>query len=134
MALDDAGDDIGDVALRVAAVQLAGLDERGEYGPVLAAAVGAGEEGILAVERNGPDGSLDGVGVDLDAAVVEEEAEPVPSGECIADRLGELALLADALELDLQPSVEGAMVGWLRFWRTRRRSSAAWPRMSASTA
>ena len=43
MALDDAGYDIGDVALRVDAVQLAGLDERGEHGPVLAAAFGAGE-------------------------------------------------------------------------------------------
>lgn len=47
MALDDAADDVGEIALRVDAVQLAGLDQRGQYGPVVAAAVGAGEEGVL---------------------------------------------------------------------------------------
>jgi hypothetical protein len=39
MAVDDACDDVGEVSLRVDAVQLAGLDERGEDRPVLAAAV-----------------------------------------------------------------------------------------------
>ena len=72
MALDDAGDDGGEIALRIDAVQLAGLDQGGQDGPVLAAAVGAGEEGVLAVERDGADGSLDDVGVDLDAAVLQE--------------------------------------------------------------
>ena len=76
MAPDDAGDDVGEVGLRVDAVQLAGLDERGEDRPVLGAAVGAGEESVLAVEGEGPDGALDGVGVDLDAAVVEEAVRP----------------------------------------------------------
>ena len=79
MALDDAGDDGGEIALRIDAVQLAGLDQGGQDGPVLAAAVGAGEEGVLAVERDWPDGALNDIGVDLDAAIVEEETEPVPS-------------------------------------------------------
>lgn len=42
---------------------------------MLSPAVGACEERILAVERDRTDGPLDGVGVDLDAAVVEEARE-----------------------------------------------------------
>ena len=107
MALDDVGDDIGDVAPRLDAVQLAGLDQQGQHRPVVAAAVGAGEEGVLAVERDGPDGSLDDVGVHLDTAVFEGEVEPLPSGQRVADRLGQLALLADVIELRLEPCLQG---------------------------
>jgi hypothetical protein len=46
---------------------------------VVAAAVGAGEEGILPIEGDGADGPLHDVGVDLDAAVVEEAGEPLLS-------------------------------------------------------
>ena len=73
---------------------------------MLGAAVGAGEECILAIERDRPDGALDDVGVDLDATVVEEAGEARPSRECVADGLGELALLADERELRLQPRFE----------------------------
>ena len=44
VASDNAGDDVGEVSLWIDAVELAGLDERSDDGPVLAAAVGAGEE------------------------------------------------------------------------------------------
>ena len=106
MAVDDAGDDVGEVGLRIDAVELAGLDQRGDDGPVLAAAVGAGEEGILAVQRERPDGAFDDVVVDLDAAVVEEAGEALPARQGVADRLGELGLLADQLELGAQPGFE----------------------------
>jgi hypothetical protein len=39
MALDDAGDHIGEVGLRIEAIQLAGLDRGGLRGAVLGAAV-----------------------------------------------------------------------------------------------
>ena len=67
---------------------------------------GAGEERILTIERDGPDGALDDVGVDLDAAIVEEAGEPFPARERVADRLGELGLLADQAELVAQPRFE----------------------------
>ena len=41
MAGDDAADDVTEIGLRVDGVQLAGLHERGDDGPVLAAVVGA---------------------------------------------------------------------------------------------
>ena len=79
MAVDDPGEDVGEVGERIDAVQLAGLDQRGDGGPMLGAAVGAGEQRILAVERDRADGALDDVVVDLDAAVVEEAGQALPS-------------------------------------------------------
>lgn len=71
MIVDDPGEDVGEIGVRLDAGELTGLDERGDDRPVGAAAVRAGEESVLAVERNRPDGALGGVRVDLDAAVVE---------------------------------------------------------------
>ena len=62
--------------MRLNAIEFAGLDQRGDDRPVLAAAVGAGEECVFTVKRDGPDASLHDVGVDLDAAIVEEAVRP----------------------------------------------------------
>ena len=40
--------------------------------PVLGAAVGTGEQGVLAIEGERADGALDHVVVDFDPAVIEE--------------------------------------------------------------
>src|SRR5690606_27506839 len=42
----------------------------------------------------------------LDAAIVEEPAEPVPAVERVADRLGELALAAGASEAGLEEPLQ----------------------------
>jgi hypothetical protein len=57
----------------VLSLQVSIKDQRGDHAPVDAALVGAGEQGVLAVEGDRADRALDHVGVDLDAAVVEEE-------------------------------------------------------------
>jgi hypothetical protein len=106
MAVDDAGDDIGEVGLRIDAAEFAGLDQRGDDRPVLGAAVGPGEERIFAIEGDGADRPFDDVGVDLDASVLEEAGEPLPSRERVADRFRELCLLADQAELLTQPRLE----------------------------
>jgi len=51
---DDLCDDVGEVEVRFDARELAGLDQRGDDGPMLAAAVGAGEQVVLAAERYCP--------------------------------------------------------------------------------
>ena len=56
-----------------------GSDDR----PALRAAVGAGEQVVLAAEGDRPDGAFDGVGVELDAAVTEEAAESLPAAQGI---------------------------------------------------
>jgi hypothetical protein len=50
VAVDDPGEHVGEIAERLDVVELAGLDQRNDDGPVLGAAVTSGEEGVLAVE------------------------------------------------------------------------------------
>src|SRR5262245_43070787 len=106
MAVDDSGDDIDDVVVRLDSVELAGLDERGDHGPMLGAGVGASEQSVLASEGQGTNGALDDVVVDLDAPVVEEQAEALPARQSVSDRFGKLGLLADEPELVAQPWLE----------------------------
>jgi hypothetical protein len=49
----------------------------------------AGEECIFSIQNNRTDASLDNVGVELDAAVIEEASEPVPVVQSIADGFGD---------------------------------------------
>ena len=44
VTFDEAGEDVGEIGFGIDVVQFAGLDEGGEDRPVLAAAIGAGEE------------------------------------------------------------------------------------------
>jgi hypothetical protein len=70
--VDEPGERVGHPGERVDGVELAGLHKRGDRRPVLGAKVVAGEEGVLAIERQAADRALDRVGIDLDATVVEE--------------------------------------------------------------
>jgi hypothetical protein len=106
MAIDDAADDVGEVGVRFDADELAGLDQGRDRRPMLGSAVGAGKEGILAIQRQRADGTLDDVAVELDAPVLEEEAKAGPAREGIADRVGKLGLLADERELAAEPWLE----------------------------
>ena len=57
-----------------------------------------GRDGVLAGRAVGADGALDDVGVDFDAAVIEEQRQPGPAGERVADRIGKLAFGAGLTE------------------------------------
>ena len=50
MAVDDAGDDVGEVAMRLDLDELAGLDQRSDAGPILGSVVVPGKERVFAVE------------------------------------------------------------------------------------
>lgn len=107
MACNDAGDDVSEVSVRVDAVELGGFYERSDGRPVLATTVGTGEERILSIEGDWSDRAFDDVGVDLDAAIIEESTKSSPARQWVADCFGELALLADQGELLAQPWLEG---------------------------
>ena len=61
MAVDDPGEDVGEVGNRVDVVQLAGFDQRRDSGPMLGATVGAREQRIFPVERDRAYRALDGL-------------------------------------------------------------------------
>jgi len=65
-----------------------------------------GEECILTIEHEGANAPLDDVGVELDAAVVEEADEPVPVVQSITDVLGDHGLGGDARNLVLEPGLQ----------------------------
>jgi transposase-like protein len=52
--IDQLGEDVGQIGLRVDAGELAGLDERCDAGPILRALIMPGEERILAIENHHP--------------------------------------------------------------------------------
>ena len=58
--------------------------------PSAGPAVGAGEQCVLAPERHRPHGPLDGVGVQLQAPILEKQDQAVPVVQRIADRLGQV--------------------------------------------
>ena len=134
MAVDDLGDDVGEVGLRIDGIEFAAFDQRCDDCPMLGSAIGAGEERILPVQCYRPDAALDDIAIDLDPPVVDEVGETVPTREGITDCLSELGLLADQGELCAKPAFRPSMIDRLLSWRTARRSSALRPRMSFSTA
>ena len=79
MAVDDFGDDLGEVIAWFDVAELAGLDQRGDHGPMFAAAIGAGEQSVLPVQRNRSDGAFDDVAIDFDTTVIEEAGQAVPA-------------------------------------------------------
>lgn len=133
MAGDDPGDHVSEVGVRLDAVELACLDQRSDRCPMLGAPVGAGEERILAVQRNGADGALDDVGVDLDRTVVEESCQTLPTRERVADSFRQLGLLADKGELLPKPRLKGIDDGTASLLPDGAAFVAERPRISLST-
>jgi hypothetical protein len=70
-------------------------DEGTDRRPAGRAAVGSCEEVVLASERDRADGAFDGVGVEFDAAVIEEATKVAPAGQGIADGIGQAAARRD---------------------------------------
>src|SRR3981189_947921 len=111
MTSDDAREDVGQIRERVDVVQLAGLDRGRDGGPMFGAPVRAGEQRILPAERDRADGALDGVVVELDAAVIDEARQALPARQGITDGFSKLAFLADQAEFCAQPRLESVDQG-----------------------
>jgi hypothetical protein len=106
VTIDDAREDVGQIRERVDVVQLAGLDQGRDDGPMFGASVRAGEQRVFPIERDRADGALDGVVVELDAAVIDEARQALPARQGIADGLGKLAFPADQAEFYAQPRLK----------------------------
>ena len=88
------------------AVELGGLDQRADDRPAFAAAVGAGEEMVLAPEREGANRAFDRIVVDFDAAVIDIKAKRRPPSKRVADRFGEFSAAWKAGQLGFEPRLE----------------------------
>jgi hypothetical protein len=62
---------------------------------------------VLAPQGDRPDGPLHRVGVRLEPAVLEEQDQPLPVAQGVADRLGQGGLARDPPELGREPAVQG---------------------------
>lgn len=106
MAVDHPLQDVPQIGVGLDVVQLAGRDERADHCPAMSATFAAGEQVGLAAKRDGTDCALDRIGVELDAAVVQEARQAVPARERIADRFSESAAARDQAELRIEPDVQ----------------------------
>ena len=73
---------------------------------MLSAAVRTCEQRIFPIECDRTDGAFDGIVVELDAAIIDEARQALPTRESIADGVGELALLTNQTEFCAQPTLE----------------------------
>jgi len=90
VAVDNTGNDVSEISLGIDAGQLAGLDQRGDGGPMVRTAVGAGKECVLACQSERPDCAFDGVvkGHDAADASVSETGRWPGSGYSPSHRAG----------------------------------------------
>jgi hypothetical protein len=61
VAVDDFGYNVGEIHEVIDAVELACLDQRGDNSPMLAATVGAREQGVLTIESDRTNAALDNI-------------------------------------------------------------------------
>src|SRR5262249_9118777 len=99
VSIDHALEHVAQVGVGLDAAHLAGLDERAERRPSLSANIGARKEMILPPECNGADGTLNGIGIKLDATIAQELREVIPPRQRIADRVGKPAATRRAADL-----------------------------------
>jgi hypothetical protein len=87
--VDEPEENIGEIGLRVDALEFAGFDQRRDTCPILGPAIVTGKKSILSRKRLRAHRTLDDVGVEIDAAVIEEASQAFPMRERIADGSGD---------------------------------------------
>src|SRR5258708_17990636 len=88
MTVGHALQDVSEPGKGLDVVELCSGDQGADGCPSGAAAVRAGKQMGLAPERDGPDGALDRIVVEFDAAVIEASGEGWPARERITNGLG----------------------------------------------
>jgi len=101
MAVRHALDHVFQVGVGLDVVELRGCEKRGDDGPSIRAAVRPGEQMVFSPQCHRPDGVFHRIGIELDAAVIEEAAQRRPTRERIADGLGQPAARRNPVQLAL---------------------------------
>lgn len=106
VAIGEADEEIAQVGVWFNAVHLACADQAGETGPITAAFIMAGKESIAAVHGWTSDRVFDGVGVDVDAAVIQEQPQAVLAFQHMAMTSPRSDLRVTRAALSCQPGEE----------------------------
>ena len=122
-----------EIGERFDAVYLGGLDQRRDAAPGLAALVVTGEQRIFSAQSDRTDQVFDAIGVDLDAAVMEEGLQAIPVAMDIGQLLAERDLAETRSRCSCSQSPNAATSGAVRACRAERRCPGSTPQMSAST-
>src|SRR5262249_28656598 len=99
MSIDHALEHVMQIGAGLDVVHLAGLDDRTERCPPLSADIRARKEVVLSSKSNGTNCPLNRIGIELDAAVLQELRESLPARQRVADGISELATRRHAGEL-----------------------------------
>src|SRR5262249_7806197 len=99
--VDEFGENVGQISLRVEAIEFRCLNQRSYAGPIKCPLIVAGKEAVLFRQRDQTVRPLDTIRIHLDAAVVQEAYQATPALETVADRLGNRTLLRHGGELDV---------------------------------
>ena len=116
--IDEADENVGEIGLGLYAVQFASLDQRSEDGPIFGAVIVTREESILARKSLRAHGTLDDIGVELDAAVIKKADEAAPMPEAVADDPGGIRSAREPRELMLEEDLE-RVDEWARSYLAR---------------
>jgi hypothetical protein len=103
MAIGHAFQQFLEVGERLDVVELSDCQKRSDDGPAGGAAVGSGEQVVLAAQRDGANVAFDGVVVEFNTPVIEEATESAPTGQHVPDRIGKASARRDVGELRLEP-------------------------------
>jgi len=106
VTIGHASQDIGEPGIGFDAIELRRFDQRAEESPAFSTAIAAGEQVVLAAEGNRSDRSFNRVGVEFDAAVIEEPGEACPAPERISDSICERASGGQLGQLAFEPEAE----------------------------
>jgi hypothetical protein len=104
--IDEADENIGQIGLGLDAVQFTGLYQRSQDRPIFGAVIMTREESILAGKGLRAHRTLDDVGVELDAAIVEKAGKAVPVPEAVADDPSRIRAAREPRELMLEEDLE----------------------------
>src|SRR5215207_10634278 len=133
-AIDEARQHVGEVALRIGAVELAGLHQRRHGRPAGAPVISGGEQRILSAQDHWADGAFHHIAVDLDALVVEEPLETLAMVQRVADRLRCRRAPGRRASCASSQANRSSVSALLFAWRAARLMSGGLPRTSASMA
>jgi len=107
MAVRHALEHVFEVGVGLDPVELCRGEKRGDDGPSIRAAVRPGEQMVFSSQSHRPDGAFHRIGVEFDAAIIQEPAERRPARERIADGLGQPAARRNPVQLALQSGLHG---------------------------